>query len=173
MKYLSNISRIHNCWNRFAIEYVVWNIFLCHFFHAANNWKLRNYPREKILGPKKILTRKCFRLMKCTREKILDPQNTYEKKFGTHEIPTRKYSEPTKYPGRHDGTRPTRPTTVRDPRNLAHSISFTSNRNSSCCRICHVWKANTNRDWYAPKKPFASDNSNFHYWTNANTNWCT
>ena len=30
--------------------------------------------------------------------KILDPQNTHEKKFETHEIPTKKYFRPTKYP---------------------------------------------------------------------------
>ena len=36
--------------------------------------------------------------MKYPREKILDPQNTYEKKFGTHVIPTRKNFGPTEYP---------------------------------------------------------------------------
>ena len=30
--------------------------------------------------------------------KISDPQNTHEKKFETHEIPTKKYFRPTKYP---------------------------------------------------------------------------
>ena len=48
-----------------------------------------------------------------TPEKILDSRNTHEKKFGTHEIPTKARW--------HDGTRPTRPTMVRDLRNLAHS----------------------------------------------------
>ena len=122
---------------------------------------------EKMFSTHEIHTTKNLRPTKYLREKIWDPRNTHEKKFVTHEIPTRKYFGPTKYP---EGTRLT---TIRDPRNLAHSISFTNNRNSSCCRICHVWKANINRDWYAPKKPFASVNSNFHYWTNANTNWCT
>ena len=36
--------------------------------------------------------------MKKPREKILDPQNTHEKKTETHETPTRKVSGPTKYP---------------------------------------------------------------------------
>ena len=78
-----------------------------------------------------------------TYEKILDPQNTNDKEFWTHEIPTRKifaptkyprkknwtYEKsmrknfrPTKYPRRHDGTRPTRPTIARDALNLAHSL---------------------------------------------------
>ena len=30
--------------------------------------------------------------------KILDPRNTHEKEFETHEIPTKKYFRPTKYP---------------------------------------------------------------------------
>ena len=30
--------------------------------------------------------------------KILDPQNTHERKFWTHEIPRRKNLRPTKYP---------------------------------------------------------------------------
>ena len=73
---------------------------------------------------------------KYPREKILDPRNTHKKKYWTHEIPTRKNLRPTKYPRenildppnaheknfrtkrRHDATRPTM---VRDPRNLAHS----------------------------------------------------
>ena len=36
--------------------------------------------------------------MKKPREKILDPQNTHEKKTETHEKPTRKIFGPTKYP---------------------------------------------------------------------------
>ena len=91
--------------------------FCATFCHAANNLKLRNYPREKILNP---------------REKNLNPQNTHEKNFWTHEISTRKTFGPTKYPREkiweprnihekilsnheiptkaqwHDGTRPTK-----------------------------------------------------------------
>ena len=64
--------------------------------------------------------------MKYPREKLLDPRNTHEKKIETHEIPTKKILGPTK--GRwHGGTRPTRPTMARDPRNLAHSILNTVN----------------------------------------------
>ena len=98
MTYLYNISRIHNCWNRFGIEYEVWDMF-----HAVNNWKSRNYPREK----------------------ILEQRNTHEKKSWTHEIPTRINFGPTKYPreniqnprNTHEGTS----TMERDLRNLAHS----------------------------------------------------
>ena len=57
--------------------------------------KLRNYTSEKIFDPRN------------TREKkILDPRNTYLKKFGTHERSMQKNFGPTKYPRRHDGTRP-------------------------------------------------------------------
>ena len=60
---------------------------------------------------------------KYPREKIEDPRNTHEKKFGTHKISTRKNSGPTNYARRHDGTRPpTRTTMARDPLNLAHSL---------------------------------------------------
>ena len=56
--------------------------------------------------------------------KILNPQNALEQKFWTHEMPTRKNFGPTKYlrekisdprPHWHDGTRPTRTTTVPRP----------------------------------------------------------
>ena len=42
-----------------------------------NNFGPTKYPREKILGSRN------------THGKNLDPQNIYEKKFQTHEIPTR------------------------------------------------------------------------------------
>ena len=45
-----------------------------------------------------MFTRKKFGHTKYTREKILDPQNTHEKKIRTHEIPTRKIFGPTKDP---------------------------------------------------------------------------
>ena len=48
---------------------------------------------------------------KYLREKILDQRNIREKKFWTHEIPTKA----------RDRTKTTRPTIARDPRNLAHS----------------------------------------------------
>ena len=66
---------------------------------------------------------------------------TNERKFWTHEIPSRKNFGPTKYPrenfrtheiptkeGWHDGTTLTRPTMARDPRNLANSF-----RLCKCC----------------------------------------
>ena len=52
--------------------------------------------------------RENFGPTKYPREKILDPRNTQEKKFETHEIPMRKYFRPTKYPREkfrtHEGT---------------------------------------------------------------------
>ena len=62
---------------------------------------------EKILGPRSTYKKnfgptntheKHFGLTKYTPEKIPDPQSTHEKKNWTHEIPTRKNFEPTKYP---------------------------------------------------------------------------
>ena len=90
MKYLSNISRIHNCSNQSGIKYVASDIFLCHFFPCSQQLKIT-----------KLTT------------KILDPQNTHEKKLCSHEIPARKNFGPTKYPQRHDGTMVLDP---RDPR---------------------------------------------------------
>ena len=73
--------------------------------------------------------------------KSFGPMKYLRGKIWTHEIPTRKKLGPPKNPrGKisdpqinqkyfchtkarwHDGTRPTRPTTARDPRNLAHSL---------------------------------------------------
>ena len=67
MKYLSNISRIYNCWSRFGIEYVVRDIFLCYFFSCGQQLKTTKLPTRKNFGPTKY-----------PREKILDPQNTHE-----------------------------------------------------------------------------------------------
>ena len=117
MKYLSNINKIYNRWNRFGIEHAVSDIFLCHFLSCGQQLKITKLPTREILNP---------------REKNLNPQNTHEKNFWTHEIPTRKTFGPTKYPREkiweprnihekilsnheiptkaqwHDGTRPTK-----------------------------------------------------------------
>ena len=53
--------------------------------------------------------------------KILDLRNTRKKKIYTQEIPTRKNFGPTKARW-YDGTRPMRPTMASGPRNLAHSV---------------------------------------------------
>ena len=75
------------------------------------------YPRGKFWTDK-VPTRKNFRPTKNPRGKILDPRNIHEKKFQTHEIPTKARW--------HDGIKPMRTTTTiaRDPRNLAHSMLF-------------------------------------------------
>ena len=69
--------------------------------------KFRNAnTHEKILGPRSTYKKnfgptntheKHLGLTKYTPEKIPDPQSTHEKKNWTHEIPTRKNFEPTKY----------------------------------------------------------------------------
>ena len=94
MKRFSNINSWQYCWNKFRKEYVVWHVFLFFVFaHAASNLRSLNH---EINYKKKIYRR-----------------NTHEKKFWTHKIPMKVQW--------HDGTKPTRPTTARDPRNLAHS----------------------------------------------------
>ena len=124
MKYLSNISRIHNCRNRFAIDYVVWDIFLCHFLSCGQQLKIRKlptreslgptkYPREKILDPRNTHEKK-LGPTKYPGESFLGPRNTHEQKFWAHEIPTKARWR--------DGTKPTRPMMTHDPRILAQSL---------------------------------------------------
>ena len=56
----------------------------------------------------------------------MDPRNTHQKKFETHEIPTRKVFGPTKARW-HGGTKPTR--------NLAHSFNYNQIKGNEdkCC----------------------------------------
>ena len=129
MKYLSNINRIHNCWNRFGKEYPpVSDIFLRHLFSCCQQLKVTKLPTRENFEHK----RKNFGPAKYPRQKT-EPTNAHKKKFGIHEIPTIKNFRPTKYPrenildpwnthdGTNDGAWPTRPTRACDPRNLAHS----------------------------------------------------
>ena len=91
------------------------SVAIIHFYSSLMYSRVTyEAPTGKIFGPTKY-----------TREKILDPRNTYEKKFWTHGIPTRKNLGPTKYqrenisnPRMHDGTVAG---VSRDPQNLAHS----------------------------------------------------
>ena len=48
---------------------------------------------------------------------MLNPQNSHEKKLGTHEIPTRKKLRPTKYPLKKLGSHKLPTTKTEDPRN--------------------------------------------------------
>ena len=103
--------------------------------HAAKNWKSLNY---KISYEKKKIS-----FTKYQWEKKLDPRNSCEISFWTHEISTRKKFGPTKYLRKkildprityknrfwthkvptkarwHDSTRRVRPTTAHSTRNLA------------------------------------------------------
>ena len=100
-------------------EYSIYFSFLTYIFTRY----LRNI-HEKNFGSTQITSKKSFR-----------PTNYPQEKIGTHEIPTKRYFGPTKYPREknygptkarwHNGTRPTRSTMARDPRNLAHQ--------SMCC----------------------------------------
>ena len=53
MNHLSNTSRIHNCQNRFGIEYEVWDIFLCQFFSCAQKLKITKLPTKGNFEPTK------------------------------------------------------------------------------------------------------------------------
>ena len=72
----TEITKIYN--GSVNLQYnTQFQIYFCAtFFHVANTRKLQN----------------------CPQDKILNPQNTHQKKFGTHEIPTRKNCGPMKYP---------------------------------------------------------------------------
>ena len=107
------------------------HIYFCGTFsHAANNWELQDYPREKILksqekisGPgntygkifwtHSYLKKKNLGPTKYPRENTWDPRNTHEKILWTHNIPTMT--------GWYDATRLTRSAMARDSQNLAHS----------------------------------------------------
>ena len=72
----TEITKIYN--GSVNLQYnTQFQIYFCAtFFHVANTRRLQN----------------------CPQDKILNPQNTHWKKFGTHEIPTRKNCGPMKYP---------------------------------------------------------------------------
>ena len=79
------------------------------------------HPREKILDPRNTHEKK-FRTHEIPTRKNLDPWNTHKKKFWTHQLPTRKNLGPSKYP-REKNFRPTkarwhdstRPTNISTP----------------------------------------------------------
>ena len=119
--HVKNLQLLKSIWNRIRnLRYISMSFLL---MQPATE-KSRNCPPEKILDP-----RKKIRTTKYPREKISYPRHTHKEKIRNHEIPKRKYFEPTKYSrekildprNTHEGTRPTRPTMARDPRNLAHS----------------------------------------------------
>ena len=77
------------------------------------------YPREKIWDPRNTHEKR-FGTHEILTRKNWDSRNTLDKKFGTHEIPTKKNLEPTKYPRSHDGTMALDP---RDPQwHATHEI---------------------------------------------------
>ena len=94
-------------------KYMVWWFLIsvfCHSFSCDQQLKIfvsQNQPREKNWIHKKP-TRKNF-----------GPMKTHEKNFWTHQIVTRKNFGATKYLRGNDGTRPT---ILRDPRNLTQSF---------------------------------------------------
>ena len=124
MKFLPNINRTSNCWNRSGIEYTI-SVTL---YYATNNWNSLNHEIShdkkksdpwntygKTFWTHQIHTRKNFGSMTHPREKCFNPQNNHEKKLWIHETPKR--------PRWYHGTRPKRPTIAYDPLNLAHSVT--------------------------------------------------
>ena len=86
MKYLTNINRIHDWWNRFGIDYAVSDIFLCHFLSCSQQLKVTKLST----GENFELTRKSFEPTKYPRENILDWRNTHKKIASTHKTTTKK-----------------------------------------------------------------------------------
>ena len=132
--------------------------FYAAFSYTANNWKLRNYSRDKILDTRNTDKKKSW-THEIPPNKILDPRKTHEKKIGTREIPTRKNWNPriqkrknfgsTKHPRRHDDTTPTWPTIARDPCNFTlelmwviSKIIFYVSTLSEMCVISHAFVIN-------------------------------
>ena len=74
-----------------------------------NTYKIKFWTQEKKCRTYEIPTKTNFGPKKYPREKILDPWNTHEESFRTHEGTVAPWHET------HDGTRPTE---------LAHSIIF-------------------------------------------------
>ena len=129
MKYLSNINRIHNCWNRFGKEYppsfryISASPFL--MLPTTESYKITHkrkfWTQEKKFWASEIPTTKNW-THKCPQEKIWDPRNTYDKKFWPTKYPRENISDPwNTHDGTNDGAWPTRPTKACDPRNLSHS----------------------------------------------------
>ena len=65
MKNLSKIFRTDNCWNRFGIEYVVWDIFI-----YSVSTTLSREPTAENFWITKLATTNENRLSKCPQEKV-------------------------------------------------------------------------------------------------------
>ena len=117
---------------------------------------------------------------KCSWQNNLYPPITYEKKFRTHEIATRKNFVPTKYPweeisdprSTHHGARSTRPIMARDPRDLSHliktrdiSLIFLKWVCSLKLRLCSIYVILENKlKTYAPfPEDLFIDNTIFYF----------
>ena len=130
MKYLPNINRTDNCWNRFGTECTFGHVFMCLCFLSP----LLMQPRTQNIWITKLAITK----------KKLGTQNTRENKFWNHKISTRtnfgptKYLReknfgPTKYPWQHDSTMTLEP---RDPRwQMTQNISHTFAENGCMRRL--------------------------------------
>ena len=47
MNYISNINRLHNCWNWFEMEYAVSDVFLYHFYSWGQQLKITKLPKRE------------------------------------------------------------------------------------------------------------------------------
>ena len=93
MKCFSNINRIANCWNRFGIEYIIWDVFM--YFCFLSLFLMQ--PTTVSFWTPKLATKKKIRPTKYPRQNVLDPWNIHKEKFWAHEIPRKKKFKPTKY----------------------------------------------------------------------------
>ena len=85
-------ERTCNCWNRFGIECVVWDVFIyfcfLSLFLMLDQWNTHEkkiltheIPTRKKFWPTKYLRKRNFGPTKYPREKNFDPRNTYEKEI--------------------------------------------------------------------------------------------
>ena len=102
MKFLPNINRTSNCWNRSGIEYTI-SVTL---YYATNNWNSLNHEisHDKKNRTHETPTGKHFGPTKYIPEKILDLWHTLEKNISIHKITTRRNYGYTKHPKGQDGT---------------------------------------------------------------------
>ena len=83
MKQLRNTNTTSNCWNRFEIEYAIWDVFMYFCFLSL----FLTQPKTENLWITKLATRTKVDLTKYPREKYLDSWNTHEKNMWRTKYP--------------------------------------------------------------------------------------
>ena len=83
MKQLRNTNTTSNYWNRFEIEYAIWDVFMYFCFLSL----FLTQPKTENLWITKLATRTKVDLTKYPREKYLDSWNTHEKNMWRTKYP--------------------------------------------------------------------------------------